>query len=134
MPFEVVFEKRLNNANVYRDVDVTQRKQYFLLTFLASLFVLGLLFYGWQQYRWIQLGYQIEEAKEKKSDLLEYQKQLVLELGSQARDERIDLIARRELGMVVAAPGQIVTTQPSDPSRVPPSADAAAAPLSAAKR
>ena len=53
MSFEVVFEKRINNAHVYRDADVGQRRQYFLLTFLAGLFVLALLFYGWQQYRWI---------------------------------------------------------------------------------
>ena len=79
MSFEVVFEKRINNANVYRDVDVEQRRQYFLLTFLAGLFVLALLFYGWQQYRWIDLGYQIEAAKEKKEELLEDQKRLVLE-------------------------------------------------------
>ena len=134
MSFEVVFEKRINNAHVYRDADVGQRRQYFLLTFLAGLFVLALLFYGWQQYRWIYLGYQIEAAKEKKEELLEYQKQLVLELGFQARDARIDQIARKELGMVVAAPGQIVAMQPVYPSTIPPSADAAAAPLSAAKR
>ena len=134
MPFEVVFEKRINNAHVYRDADVGQRRQYFLLTFLASLFVLALLFYGWQQYRWIDLGYQIEEAKQKKEELLEYQKRLVLELGFQARDARIDQIARKDLGMVIAAPGQIVTMQRAEPPTIPPSADAAAAPLSAAKR
>ena len=134
MPFEVVFEKRINNANVCRDVDVEQRRQYFLLTCLSAFFVLALLLYGWQQYRWIELGYQIEAAKEKKEELLEYQKQLVLERDSQARDERIDLIARNQLGMVVAAPGQIVTLQLAERATTPPSPDQAAAPLSAAKR
>ncbi len=66
MSFEVVFEKRFNNANVHRDVDVEQRRQYFLLTSLAAVFVLGLLFYGWQQYRWIDLGYKIEAAQQDK--------------------------------------------------------------------
>ena len=124
MPFEVVFEKRINNVNVRRDVDVEQRRQYFLETFLSALFFLGLLFYVWQQYRWIELGYQIESAKEKRDAILERQKQLVLERDSQARDERIDLIARNQLGMVMAAPGQIVTLRP----------DGIEAPLSAAKR
>jgi cell division protein FtsL len=131
MPFEVVFEKRINNVNVRRDVDVDQRRQYLLVTCLSALFVLGLLLYGWQQYRWIDLGYQIEAAKVKKEKLIDYQKLLVLERNSQARDERIDLIARNELGMVVAAPGQIVTLR----SNVPfPAEDAAEAPMSAAKR
>jgi len=65
MSIEVVFEKRINNVNVYRDVDVAQRRQYFLLTFLSAMFVLGLLLYGWQQYRWLRLGYDIEKLKEK---------------------------------------------------------------------
>ena len=133
MRFEVVFEKHINNAHVCRDVDMGQRRQYFLLTSLAALFVLGLLFYGWQQYRWIQLGYKIEAAQDKKDGLIEYQKQLVLERNTLARDERIDSIARNQLGMVVAAPGQIVILQPVAPP-TPPSADAVAAPLSAAKR
>jgi cell division protein FtsL len=130
MPFEVVFEKRINNVNVRRDVDVEQRRQYLLVTCLSAVFILGLLFYGWQQYRWIQLGYQIEAAKQKRDDIFEHQKRLVLERDSQARDERIDLIARKELGMVMAAPGQIVTLR----SNGPLSPEAVEAPLSAAKR
>jgi hypothetical protein len=46
MAIEVVFEKRINNATVYRDVDVEQRRQYYLLTSWQRS-VMG-LFYGWQ--------------------------------------------------------------------------------------
>ena len=130
MSFEVVFEKRLNNVNIHRDVDAHQRRQYFLVTCLSAVFILGLLIYGWQQYRWIELGYQLQAAKDKKANLLERQKQLVLERDSQARDERIDLIARNELGMVVAAPGQVVTLRSHEPA----GPEDAGAPLSAAKR
>jgi hypothetical protein len=41
MAIEVVFEKRINNATVYREVDVDQRRQIYLLTSLAVLFRLG---------------------------------------------------------------------------------------------
>ena len=123
MSIEVVFEKRIKNATVYRAVDVEQRRQYFLFTLLATLFVLALLFYGWQQYRWRQLGYEIESLQKKKDGLVDYQRQLVLDRNLSARDERIDSIARNELGMVVAAPGQIVTLTADAP-----------APLSASKR
>jgi len=132
MSFEVVFEKRFSNTNVHRDVDVEQRRQCFLLTSLAAVFVLGLLFYGWQQYRWIDLGYKIQAAQQKKDKLIEYQKQLELQRASLATEERIDSIARNRLGMVVAAPGQIVTAKSGRLSS--PSADIAATPLSAAKR
>lgn len=123
MQFEVVFEKRINNGNVHRVVDAGQRRQYFLVTGLSAVFIMALLVYGYQQYQWLELGYQIEGAKEKREQLVERQKLLVLERDSQARDERIDLIARGQLGMVVALPGQIVQLQ-TDKN----------APLSAAKR
>lgn len=112
MPIEVVFEKRINNTTVHRDVDLEQRRQYFLFTFLSTLFVLSLLLYGWQQYRWRDLGYQIVKVQKKKDALMEYQQKLVLERNFLAGNRRIDSIARNHLGMVLAAPGQVVTMKP----------------------
>ena len=105
MSIEVVFEKRINNANVCRDVDVVQRRQYFLLTFLFAVFVLGLLLYGWQQYRFLRLGYDISKLKERKEELLEDQRRLELDRNLWASPRYIDCTARNDLGMVVAAPG-----------------------------
>ena len=127
MAIEVVFEKRINNATVYREVDVDQRRQIYLLTSLAVLFALGVLLYGWQQYRWIQLGYEIETLQKKKDDLLNYQNNLVVERETLTQFERIDSIARTKLGMVLAAPGQIVTLTPDEiPSADPASPEVAA--------
>ena len=134
MAIEIVGEKRIKNLVVHRDVDMEQRHQHFLFALLATLFILSLLFYGWQQYRWRQLGYEIGSLQKKKDDIVEYQKQLILERNSAARDERIDWIARNDLGMVVAAPGQIVTLQNYDFPAPAPAPDAAAAPLTASKR
>ena len=127
MAIEVVFEKRINNATVYREVDVDQRRQIYLLTSLAVLFALGVLLYGWQQYRWIQLGYEIETLQKKKDDLLNYQNNLVVERETLTQFERIDSIARTKLGMVLAAPGQIVTLTPDEiPGADPASPEVAA--------
>ena len=134
MPIEVVFEKRINNATVYQEADVVQRRQYFLLICLTALFVFGLLFYGWQQYSWRQLGYEIEKLQKDQDELLEYQKQLVLERNSQARPDRIDRIARNEMGMVLPAPGQVVVMETDSAWINATLEDAEAAPLSAAKR
>jgi cell division protein FtsL len=126
MSIEVVFEKRINNVSVYRDVDVAQRRQYFLLTFLSAMFVLGLLLYGWQQYRWLRLGYDIEKLKEQKEGILEYQRQLLLDRNLWGNAQYIDSTARNSLGMVAAAPGQIVILSVDDVNRTPPSTDVAA--------
>lgn len=133
MSIEVVFEKRINNVTVYRDTDVAQRRQYMLLMGLAAVFVLGLLFYGWQQYRYLQLGYEIESLEKKKQELLAYRQELVLERDTLAREERIDFIARTQLGMVLAAPGQIVTLMPDVRDEIA-SPDETIAPLTASKR
>jgi cell division protein FtsL len=132
MAIEIVFEKRINNVSVYRSTDVAQRRQYMLLMGLAAVFVLALLFYGWQQYRWIQLGYEIESLQKKKDELLAFQRELVLERQTLEWEERIDSIARNQLGMVVAAPGQIVALAPDVLGAVSP--EEVMAPLTASKR
>jgi cell division protein FtsL len=119
MAIEVVFEKRINNAAVYSDVDTEQRRQYFLLVGLAALFMVGLLFYGWQQYQWRQAGYEIESAQKKVEELTDFQKQLQVERASKALPGRIDKIARERLGMTAAAPGQLVTFSADAPMTIP---------------
>jgi cell division protein FtsL len=119
MSIEVVFEKRINNEPVSTHADAEQRREYALLMLLASMFVLGLLFYGWQQYRWLQAGYEIEGAQKQRGELEEYGKQLLVERNTLANPERVDRIARNRLGMTVAAPGQAVTFAADDPLTIP---------------
>ena len=119
MPIEVVFEKHIKNDPVSPHAEAEQRREYVLLTFLATMFVLGLLFYGWQQYRWLQAGYEISAAQKQRDELEEFGKQLLVERDTLASPERIDRIARNRLGMTVAAPGQAVTFAANDPLRIP---------------
>jgi cell division protein FtsL len=134
MAIEFVFEKRINNAAVHHDVDVEQRRQYFLLVALAGLFMVGLLIYGWQQYLWVQSGYEIASAQKQRDELAEYRKQLLLERTAWARDERIDNIARTTLGMTLPAPGQTVMWSPDGPLTFPGESPAPDAALTASKR
>ena len=131
MAIEVVFEKRINNTAVYREVDVEQRRQIYLLTSLAVLFGLGVLLYGWQQYRWIQLGYEIAGLQKQKEELVNYQNTLIVERDTVTQFERVDWIARTRLGMVQAAPGQIVTLASDVVPGEATSSEAVAAPLTA---
>ena len=133
MAIEVFFERRIHNSAVRRDVDAGQRREYMLLTILSALFVLGLMFYGWQQYRWIQLGYDIESLEKTKADLMEYHNELLVDFSTAARDSRIEQYARAKLGMVFPTAAQIVTLEPSliQPS---PEIERSEAPLTAAKR
>jgi cell division protein FtsL len=119
MAIEVHIEKRINNSNVVRETDSGHRWEYLLVTLLGGLFLAGLFFYAWQQYQWIQYGYRIEEAQKKREQLAEAARQLRLERASLRNPQRIDAIARGELGMVVPVPGQLVTFRPQSPAQAP---------------
>jgi cell division protein FtsL len=131
MSIEIHFEKRISNVAIVRDVDTRQQRQYMLFTLLSALFVMGLLFYGWQQYRWIQTGYALESAQKEKEELLELNRRFSLERDSLSALSRIDQEARNTLGMVPAAAGQIVTFKHEAPLTLPPVTDAPALALAA---
>jgi cell division protein FtsL len=109
MPIEIHFQKRIVNNNVVRETDASSHRDYIIITALAAIFLFGLFAYGWQHYQWIQYGYRIEEAQKKKEQLAETRHRLRLERAMLRNPQRIDSIARGQLGMVTAAPGQLVT-------------------------
>src|SRR5437763_6046381 len=109
MAIEIHLEKRIVNNSVIRQIDAKSHRDYIVVTALAGMFLFGLFAYGWQHYEWIQYGYRIEEAQKKKEQLAEISRQLRLERASLRSPARIDAIARQKLGMVVPAPGQLVT-------------------------
>jgi len=109
MPIEVHLEKRIINNNVIREADARSHRDYIIVTVMGAIFLIGLFIYGWQHYQWIQYGYRIEEAQKKKEQLAEIGRQLRLERASLRTPQRIDTIARRDLGMIIPVPGQLVT-------------------------
>jgi hypothetical protein len=107
-PIEVRFEKNINNLTIVRETDTRRQWEYVAVAMLGAMFVLGLLIYGTQLYKYQQYGYQIEDAQKKK-DQLERQKDNLLLINQKFQDPaRIQMLAKR-IGMVEAAPGQQMT-------------------------
>ena len=119
MAIEVQFEKRINNLQIVRDADTKHRREYIGVTCLFGAFLLCLFFYAWQHYKWRDYGYKIEAAQKKQAELDEIGRTLRLERESLRNLGRIDEIARRDLGMVVPAPGQLVTLSADAPLTIP---------------
>ena len=119
MAIEIHFDKRIVNTNVIRETDSKSHRDYIVVTVLAAVFLFGLFAYGWQHYRWIQYGYRIEEAQKKREQLAEIGRQLRLEKQLLRHPQRIDSIARGHLGLVVPAPGQLVTFSTDAPLTIP---------------
>ncbi len=104
---EIQFDKRIDNSRIRRDLESLWSVEYVLLTLLGGLFVVSALFYGWQQYQWIQYGYRIEEAQRTVEDLTEAGRRLRLERQTMASPERIDRVAR-SMGMVAPSTEQVL--------------------------
>jgi cell division protein FtsL len=119
MAIEIHFEKRIVNQNVVRETDGRSIRDYIVATGLAALFLLGLFVYGWQHYQWIQYGYRIQEAQKKKEQLAEIGQQLRLERAALRSLQRIEQLARRDLGMMLPLPGQVVTLRADAPMTIP---------------
>ena len=119
MPIEVHVEKRINNRKVVREPDAKSYRDSIVMTVLGAMFLCGIFVYAWQHYQSIQYGYRIEEARKKKDQLMEASKQLRLERSTLRSPQRIDAIARRDLGMTVPAPGQLVTLTADAPLTLP---------------
>src|SRR5213592_889224 len=119
MAIEVHLEKRIVNNSVIRQTDSKSHRDYIVVTAFAAIFLFGLFAYGWQHYQWIQYGYRIEESQKKMQRLAEIGRQLRLERASLSNPQRIDSIARKQLGMVVPAPGQLVTFNADAPWTIP---------------
>ena len=79
---------------------------------LGVLIALGLLAYAWQRYNCLELSYALEQAEQTQSQVTQLNSELKLELATLRSPARIDLLARNQLGMTVAQPGQVIQTQP----------------------
>jgi cell division protein FtsL len=110
-PIEVRFDKNINNLTLVREADTRRQWEYIAVAMLGAMFVLGLLFYGTQLYRYQQYGYQIEEAQKVKDSLVQKRNTLQLQRDQLQNPTRIESIAKG-MGMVPSVPGQLVNVNP----------------------
>lgn len=105
---EVYLVKRIDNSHLRREVDPARRRDCFaLLGLVAVVFVFALLI-AWQHFKCVQYGYQTEQLKAQHEALLEWNHQLRLEQAALADPQRIDELARKQLGLAPPAPQQVI--------------------------
>ncbi len=105
---DIQFVKRIDNSRLRREVNREKRRECYCLLGLGILvFLFGLLF-AWQSFQFVRDGYQVEEVKTQRDALEEWNRQLRLEQASLADPQRIDKLARRELGLAPPQPQQMI--------------------------
>ena len=108
--------KQIDNSRLVRIVAPHHLRECARLVFLGGLIAFLALLYAWQHFEAIQLRYQLGSLRSEQAQARELNQQLKLEVASLRSPGRIDLIARRHLGLTAPVPGQVA------PMDLPPNA------------
>jgi len=107
--------KRIDNSRLSRPVAASQLKEFQRRLLVGAAMASCLLFYAWQHFECIQLRYQLEQLSSARAQAEELNQRLHLEVATLRSPMRVDAIARNQLGLTVAVPGQVAPGDaPSD--------------------
>jgi cell division protein FtsL len=105
---DIYFVKRIDNSRLRREVDREKRRECFCLLGLVVLVFLFGLHVAWQSFQCVRDGYQIEEVKAQRATLVEWNSALRIQHAALADPQRIDTLARRQLGLASPSPQQVI--------------------------
>jgi cell division protein FtsL len=105
---EIHFIKHIDNSRLVREVGLEKCRECFSLLGLGILVFLFVLLFSWQHLQCVRAGYEIEELKAQRAAQQEWNRQLRLEQAALADPQRIDKLARKDLGMVSPRPQQVI--------------------------
>ena len=108
--------KRIDNSRLVRFMAPNHMRECARVVSLGGLIALGAFLYAWQHFETIQLRYKLESLRSERSQASELNQELKLEMAGLRAPERIDITARRQLGLTAPVPGQVA------PMDLPPNA------------
>jgi cell division protein FtsL len=114
------FVKQIDNSRLVRVVDVERRRELLSLLGLGVLVFSFLLLLAWQHFQCVRYGYQIEQLKADYATLEEQNHTYRLEQAALADPQRIDTLARTQLGMVTPNPQQLIRVAGAEPATTAP--------------
>jgi cell division protein FtsL len=99
--------KRIDNSRLVRHVEPVKMRNYYRMVALGSIVAAFFMFYIYQHFRCIDLSFQFEDLKAKQTEAATLNSSLKLEIASLRNPMRIDIIARRQLGLTEPLPIQV---------------------------
>ncbi len=94
--------KHIDNSRLVRVVAPNHMRECARVVSLGALIALCAFLYAWQHFETIQLRYQLESLRGERAQATELNQELKLEIAGLRAPERIDMIARRQLGLTAA--------------------------------
>jgi cell division protein FtsL len=90
-----------------------------LVVLCAVVLTVGAVFFLWQRYQFVRLGYEVNRLRADKAQLEEAIEPLEVEAQYLSRLERIDELARTRLNMHVPQPSQVIVLESDVPFAEP---------------
>jgi cell division protein FtsL len=104
--------KRLDNTRLVRNVEPIKMRNLYRTVALGGIVAAFLLLYIYQHFKCIDLSFQLEAARTERLEASALNSSLRLEIASLSNPKRIDMIARRQLGLTETLPSQVREYQP----------------------
>jgi cell division protein FtsL len=111
--------KRIDNSRLVRPKAPDRLRECVRLVAMGGLLALVALLYAWQHFECIQMRSNLESLKADRSQAIELNQELKLEVASLRDPGRIDQIARNQLGLTAPASSQVAPDlEPADATPV----------------
>lgn len=99
--------KRIDNSRIVRHVEPVKMRKLYRTAALGGVVAAFFMLYIYQHFRCIDLSFQLEQVKATQAEAASLNSSLKLEIASLRNPMRIDVIARRQLGLTEPLPGQV---------------------------
>lgn len=99
--------KRIDNSRLVRHAEPARQKNLYKTVGLGGIVAMFFLFYIFQHFRCIDLSFQLEDLKARQAKASALNSELKLEIANLRDPMRIDVIARRQLGLTQPLPDRV---------------------------
>jgi cell division protein FtsL len=99
--------KRIDNSRLVRNVEPVRLRSLYRTAGLGAIVAVFFMMYIYQHFRCIDLSFQLEDLKVKQMQAAALNSELRLEIAALRDPRRIDVIARRQLGLTQPLPTQV---------------------------
>ncbi len=104
----------IRNYGIRNEINVPMLSDLMRIILSLALIAGALLFYSWIRNQIVYTGYDSQSLFAAEESLLRVQEKLTLEEETLRNPERIDILARNDLGMAPLHPGQLIPPQFDD--------------------
>ncbi len=110
--------KRIDNSRLVRNIEPAKMRNLWRTVAMGSLVAAFFMLYIFQHFRCIDLSFQLEDLKSQQMKAAALNSELKLEIAGLRNPMRIDVIARRRLGLTEPLPTQVQEYQAPDGAEV----------------